>query len=74
MLSCYLTSFKFDAELFNLHISLPCILKKTTKIFSFLPQNPAFRYSGIFCEMYVLLLLVYLDIAILDIFTHKANC
>ena len=34
----YLTCFKVDAELFNLHISLSCILKNPTKIFSFLPQ------------------------------------
>ena len=37
-LPCCLTCFKFDAELFNLHISLSCILKNPTKIFSFLPQ------------------------------------
>ena len=29
-------------------------------MFSFLPKNPTFRYSGIFCEMHVLLLLVYM--------------
>ena len=46
-------------------ISLLRVLKKPAKIFSFLLQNPAFRYSGIFCEMHVLLLLVYLDIVIL---------
>ena len=40
-------------------------LKKNTKIFSFWPQNLAFWYSGLFCEIHVLLLLVYLDIVIL---------
>ena len=54
-------------------MSLSCILKNPTKIFSFLPQNPAFCYSGIFCEMLVLLLLVYLDIAILKNDVHIVN-
>ena len=41
------------------------IYLKPRKNISFLSQNPTFWYSGIFCEMHVLLLLVYLGIPIL---------
>ena len=39
-------------------------LKNPPKYFRFISKS-AFRYSGIFCEMHVLLLLVYLGFAIL---------
>ena len=65
--SFYLSCFKFDAALRNLHISCRVYFKKTAKIFSFLPRKLTFlfSYSGIFWEMHFLLFHRYQGIVIL---------
>ena len=61
--SYYLFCFKFDAVLLNLVHVVVYKYKDLPKYFRFLQQNPTFSNPGIFWEMHVLLLLVYLDIA-----------
>ena len=62
--SFYLSWFKFDAVLLNLIHVVVYTYKDLPKYFRFLQQNPTSSYPGIFWEMHVLLLLVYLGIAI----------
>ena len=65
MYSFYLSCFKFDAALFNLHISCHVYLYNLPKYFLFLPRKLTFLYSGIFWEMHVLLFHRYQGIFIL---------
>ena len=53
--SFYLSCFKFDAALFNLHISCRVYLLNLPKYFLVLPRKQPFLYTGIFWEMHVLL-------------------
>ena len=53
--SFYLSCFKFDAALFNLHISCRVYLYNLSKYFLFLPRKLTFLYSELFLEMPVLL-------------------
>ena len=64
--SYYLSCFKFDAVLFNLIHVVVYTYKNLPTYFRFLQQNPTFSYQGIFWEMHVLLLLVFLGIVILN--------
>ena len=46
--SFYLSCFKFDAALFNLHISCRVYLENLPKYFLFWPRKRTLLYSGIF--------------------------